>query len=79
MVELAFDLLEDPADRAYFNALPTSFDLDDEQVDRLIAAARQLMRESPAYQNLLRALGAGDVCPSDASEEHCSQVPPPSP
>ncbi len=34
MEELSFDLLEDPADRAYFNVLPTSFDLDDRQIDR---------------------------------------------
>jgi NTE family protein len=74
VVELAFDLLESPADRAYFNALPTSFDLDDEQVDRVIAAARELMRRSPEYQGLLRALGASETCPPDASEEHCSQA-----
>ena len=71
MVELAFDLLEDPADRAYFNALPTSFDLDDEQVDRLIAVARELMRLSPQYQDLLRALGGSYPCPADDGDELC--------
>ena len=71
MVELAFDLLEDPADRDYFNALPTSFDLDDEQVDRLIAVARELMRLSPQYQDLLRALGGSYPCPADDGDELC--------
>ena len=56
-IELAFDLIEDPADRAYFDGLPTSFSLDDEQVDRLIAAGRELLRQSPQYQDLLRAIG----------------------
>jgi len=71
LVELAFDLLEDPADRAYFNALPTNFDLDDDQVDRLIAAARELMRTSPQYQDLLRELGGSYPCPADDGDERC--------
>ena len=42
--------------RAYFNKVPTSFKLSDEQVDRLIAVGRQLLREHPDFQRLLADL-----------------------
>jgi NTE family protein len=52
-VEVGFEQLEDPMDRDYFKHLPTSFALDDEQVDRLIEAGRKLLRDSPAFQEFL--------------------------
>ena len=57
--EIAFETLQDPQERAYFNELPTSFRLDDEQVDRLIEVGRRLLRQSPDFQRLLAALGPG--------------------
>lgn len=57
-VEVAFHQILDPADAAYLNELPTTFALSDEQVDRLIAAGRILLRQSPAFQDLLADLGA---------------------
>jgi NTE family protein len=56
MIEVAFDMLDDPEERAYFHELPTSFKLDDEAVDRLIAAGRTLLRESPEMGALLDRL-----------------------
>ena len=44
---------------AYFSAVPTALELTDEQVDRLIAAGRALLRANPQYQQLLADLGAG--------------------
>jgi NTE family protein len=52
-VEVGFEQLEDPMDRDYFKHLPTSFALDDEQVDRLIEAGRKLLRDSPVFQEFL--------------------------
>ena len=43
-------------DREYFNQLPTSLSLSGEQVDRLIAAGRALLRASPEFQRLRAAL-----------------------
>ncbi len=40
----------------YFNQIPTSFTLTNEQVDALIAAGRESLRKSPAFQKLLRSL-----------------------
>jgi NTE family protein len=71
MVELAFDLFEEPEERAYFDELPTSFSLEKEQVDRLIAAGRELLRESPQYQELLSALGG--TSPGVATAEQPTQ------
>ena len=56
--EIAFEALEDPQERAYFNELPTSLSLDNEAVDRLIAAGRRLLRASPEFQRFLGALQA---------------------
>ena len=55
--EVAFDSLEDPAERAFFDGLPTSFKLGGEAVDRLIEAGGRLLRESPDFQALVAALG----------------------
>jgi NTE family protein len=55
-IELSFENLERPEVRAFFNKVPTSFSLTDEQVDKLIAAGRQLLREHPDFQRLLADL-----------------------
>jgi NTE family protein len=46
-----------PDDRSFFNQIPTSFSLSEEQVDRLIEAGRELLRNNPNYQRLLEDLG----------------------
>jgi NTE family protein len=55
-IELTFENLQQPEARAFFNKVPTSFKLTDEQVDRLIAAGRQLLRDHPDFQRLLADL-----------------------
>lgn len=57
-IDVSFKALQDPAERAYLNDLPTSFVLPPEAVDRLRAAAGQIIRESPDFQRLLRDVGA---------------------
>ena len=47
----------DPSALDYLNSIPTSFELDDEQVDKLITAGRQLLKSDPEYQKLLSAIG----------------------
>ena len=56
-VRVGFDDIEHPDDRSFFNRIPTSFSLSDEQVDRLIEAGRVLLRNNPNYQRLLADLG----------------------
>jgi NTE family protein len=66
IVEVAFDYLPSEDEREYFNTLPTSFKLDDEAVDRLIAAGRQLLRADPEFQSLLTQLGRSPVDQEEA-------------
>ena len=51
--EVAFDDLGDAEERDYFNNVATSFDLDDETIDRLIEVGGRLLRESPDFQQFL--------------------------
>ena len=53
-INVSFAQLEDKAELAYLNELPTSFDLPDEAVDRLRAAAGTIILSSPEFQRLLK-------------------------
>lgn len=57
VVNISFDEIKDPQERAYFMNLPTSFVLPGEAVDRLRDVAGQLMRQSPEYREVVRELG----------------------
>ena len=56
LVDLYFDALTDPAERAYLRNLPTSLALDDEAVDRLRRAGRELLRSSPDLRDALAGM-----------------------
>jgi NTE family protein len=67
-IDVSFAELPQGPERDYFNDLPTSFVLSDEQVDRLRAAAGAILRASPEYQRLLLDLsGAPPPKPAGAS------------
>ena len=53
LVEVNLDLLADAEERTELKQLPTSLHLPAEAVDRLRAAARQLLRGSPEFQRFL--------------------------
>ena len=52
-IDVSLSGIENPEKREYFNQVPTSFKLDDEQVDRLIEAGRELLRNHPEFQRFL--------------------------
>jgi NTE family protein len=58
-IDISFDEIDDPEQRVYFMNLPTTFALPPEAIDNLRSMAGTLMRKNPAYQKLLRDLGAG--------------------
>ena len=58
-VQLGFSDLEQPEARRFFNQVPTSFNLSEEQVERLIEAGHELLRNNPDYQRLLLDLQEG--------------------
>ena len=57
-IDVSFAALKDEAERDYLNALPTSFVLPPEAVDRLRAAAATIIRDSPDFKQLLKDAGA---------------------
>ena len=58
VVDVSFDALQDRKEFEYLNGLPTSFVLPNEAVDRLRAAAGNILLTSPEFQRLLRDAGA---------------------
>jgi len=50
---VAFDMLEDKAEYDYLNNLPTSFVLPPEAVDRLRAAAKKILFNSPEVKKVM--------------------------
>jgi len=58
-IGVTFRSIQDAEERAYFNTVPTTFRLTDEQVDRLKDAGRQLLRDNPEYQRLVADMRGG--------------------
>jgi NTE family protein len=54
VVDVSFAALKDAAERDYLNGLPTSFVLPPEAVDRLRAAARAAILESPVIRQMMQ-------------------------
>ena len=57
VLDVSFDAIPDPEERAYFMNLPTSFVLKPEEVDRLRDVAGRLLRGSAEYEAVVGALG----------------------
>ena len=53
-VNVSFNYVKDDDERDFLNSIGTNFDLSDEQVDRLIAAARKILRESEDFQAFIK-------------------------
>jgi NTE family protein len=57
VIDVSFDSITDPKERAYFMNLPTSFVLPPEGIDRLREVAGQLLRQSTEYEKVVQELG----------------------
>ncbi|MBW2192746.1 MAG: patatin-like phospholipase family protein [Deltaproteobacteria bacterium] len=56
LIEVNFDALEDDAEREHLKSLATSFVLDPEDVDRLRAAAREILKHSEEFKKFVEDL-----------------------
>ncbi|WP_285763691.1 patatin-like phospholipase family protein [Biformimicrobium ophioploci] len=56
-VEISFASIPSKEAKLFFNKLPTSLELKHDEVDRLIAAGRKLLRNNPEFQRFLRDAG----------------------
>ena len=54
-VEVSFEKAADGAELDYPNNIGTNFNLSDKEVDRLISAAGQILRQSPEFKAFLDA------------------------
>jgi NTE family protein len=59
VIDASFDAVRDPAEREYLLNLPTTLSLSPEAVDRLRAAAAQVLRDSVPLRKLVDELSAG--------------------
>jgi len=55
--QVGFRDIQEPEMLRFFNRIPTSFSLSDEQVDKTIEAGHMLLRENPNYRRLLAEIG----------------------
>ena len=56
LIEVGFDALEDETEREHLKDLPTTFNLESQDVDRLRKAARLILQESDEFQDLIGSL-----------------------
>lgn len=56
-IQVGFRDIQEPQRLQFFNRVPTSFSLTDEQVDELIAAGRELLRNNEDFQQFLARVG----------------------
>ena len=57
VVDVSFGRASDEKERAYLNEQPTNFFLPAEAVDRLRAAARKVVLDSPEFRQFLKDIG----------------------
>ena len=57
VLDVSFDAIPDPEERAYFMNLPTSFVLPAEAIDRLREVAGRLLRQSAEYEAVVHDFG----------------------
>ena len=55
-IALSFRDFKQAEQRAFFNRVPTNFSLSDQQIDKLIAAGHELLRENPDFQRFVSNL-----------------------
>jgi NTE family protein len=65
VIDVSFDAISDPKERAHFMNLPTSFVLPPEDIDRLREVAGRLLRQSDQYETVVRTLGGSPANPAD--------------
>jgi NTE family protein len=68
-IDVSFQRLKDKNEVKYLNKLPTSFHLPSEAVDRLRAAAGEIILESPEFQRLRNDVGATIVPDSSSASQ----------
>lgn len=74
-VEVDFDALDSPTVLKYFNSLPTSLELSNEEVDNLVVAGRMLLRKSKPFQEFM-ARSNGQLVKTPEEKKSCTLLNP---
>jgi NTE family protein len=74
-IDVSFSQLKDPDEVKYLNKQPTSFALPSEAVDRLRAAAGEIIVESPEFQRLRKDVGATNIVSEPAGSVPAATAP----
>jgi NTE family protein len=74
-VEVDFDALDSPSVLKYFNDLPTSLELSNDEIDNLIAAGHTLLQKSKPFQDFM-ARNNGKTVESPNEKKTCSPLNP---
>ena len=73
LVEVGFDALPDRAEQMQYADIPTSLQLPEDTVDRLLEVAGRILYDSEQFQKLVRDLG-GKIPFSPEKHGHTGQV-----
>ena len=73
--EVTFESIKTQTLKSYFNNLPTSLELSDHEVDMLIRAGRDLLRNEPRFNNFLEANAGSRVLGAPAPSNRAVTVP----
>ena len=71
--EVSFDQVKPQEVNRFLNSLPTSLELDDMQVDKLIGTGRLMLRSEPAYMTFKQRNKARMADGSITDDEICQQ------
>jgi len=72
--EVTFESIKTQTLKSYFNNLPTSLELSDHEVDMLIRAGRDLLRNEPRFKNFLEANAGSRVLAAPPSQNRAITV-----
>jgi NTE family protein len=71
--EVAFDVVQATEVSRFLNSLPTSLELDNTQVDKVIAVGRLLLRHEPSFERFKKSSGGRLADGAVTDDEMCQQ------
>ena len=76
VAEVSFESIQAKTLKSYFNNLPTSLELSNNEVDMLIDAGRTLLRKEPGYRQFLERNGGTPVFAKTSTSRSANVTPP---
>ena len=74
-IEVGFDQVKDDNLNEMLNSMPTTLELDDNEIDQIITAGRILLRKEPSYMRFVENNKGRLVDGAIAADEICRYLP----